>query len=52
MFSPLSSLRIKNFLEDQGLAISSMLAMPGEAWVACGIRVVGSGAGVGTSICG
>src|SRR2546429_277573 len=49
---PLSSLRIKNCLEDQGLAISSMLATPGEASVACGSRVLGSGAGVGTSICG
>src|SRR2546429_1075099 len=49
---PLSSLRIKNCLEDQGLAISSMLATPGEASVACGSRELGSGAGVGTSICG
>src|SRR6266699_799426 len=49
---PLSALRIKNCLEGQGLAISSMLATPGEASVACGSRVLGSGAGVGTSICG
>src|SRR5947207_4877678 len=49
--APLTALRMKNCLEDQGLAISSTEATPGEASVACGISVLGSGAGGGTSIC-
>ena len=43
---------MKNSLDDQGLAISSMVAMPGAASVACGTTALGSGAGEGTSICG
>src|SRR3989440_4138559 len=49
--APLTALRMKNCLEDQGLAISSTEATPGEVSVACGINVLGSGAGGGTSIC-
>src|SRR5215467_12075563 len=51
-FSPLRPLRMKNPFEDQGLAISSTLAMLGALSVACGAKVLGSGAGEGTSICG
>src|SRR5215467_13150393 len=51
-FSPVSALRMKNSLEDHGLAISSTLAMVGALSVACGTRALGSGAGDGTSICG
>src|SRR5215472_3631035 len=52
MFSPVRPLRMKNSFEDQGLAISSMLAITGALSVACGTSVLGSGAGEGTSICG
>src|SRR5690242_5324969 len=52
IFSPVRLLRMKNSLEDQGLAISPTSAMAGDASVACGSRVLGSGAGEGNSICG
>src|SRR5690242_18587880 len=45
-------LRMKNCFEDHGLAISSTVATTGAAPVACGISVLGSGRGEGTSICG
>src|SRR5262249_16458948 len=42
----------KKSFADQGFAISSMVAMPGALSLACGTKVLGSGAGEGTSICG
>src|SRR5690349_6851514 len=49
---PLTVLRMKNCLEDQGRAISATVATLGEPSVAWAMSVRGSGAGEGTSICG